>query len=127
LSFPAAAVMRNSNAPRKTAAKPSAFVGDVIRATFAIGEMHMRKRPHLITLTVLVASAQTPSVAQSKTASIFTQDSLKRLMREWHVAVEYVAYSRAASAPRRFVECEEDNLCAILTFQAHPQWGSRLP
>lgn len=49
-----------------------AFVGDVMRATFAVMEMHMRKRPHLVVLTELVAPAQTP-VAQSKTASTFAQ------------------------------------------------------
>ena len=50
-----------------------AFVGDVMRATFAVMEMHMRKRPHLVVLTELVAPEQTP-VAQSKTASTFAQE-----------------------------------------------------
>ena len=43
-----------------------------MRVTFAVMEMHMRKRPHLVVLTELVAPAQTP-VAQSKTASTFAQ------------------------------------------------------
>jgi hypothetical protein len=36
---------------RKTAAKPLAFVGDVMRATFAVMEMHVSKRPRLVILT----------------------------------------------------------------------------
>jgi len=44
-----------------------------MRATFAVMEMHMRKRPHLVVLTELVAPEQTP-VAQSKTASTFAQE-----------------------------------------------------
>jgi len=37
-----------------------------MRATLAIMEMHMRKRPHLVILREPVASMQTPSMAQSK-------------------------------------------------------------
>jgi len=41
-----------------------AFVGDVMRATFAVMEMHMRKRSHLVVLTELVASVLVASEDQ---------------------------------------------------------------
>ena len=89
-----------------------------MRATFAVMEMHMRKRPHLVVLTELVAPEQTP-VAQSKTASTFAQGlSLEESLLA-RVACRHGTrrvQSRCVSCPDALAEYEADNLCTALTF-----------
>jgi hypothetical protein len=98
-----------------------AFVGDVMRATFAVMEMHMRKRPHLVVLTELVAPEQ-PPVAQSKTASTFAQGlSLEESLLA-RVACRHGTrrvQSRCVSCPDALAEYEADNLRPDL--HGHPQ------
>jgi hypothetical protein len=130
LSFPTAgADGATQNARLKTAAKPLAFVGDVMRATFAVMEMHMRKRPHLVVLTELVAPEQTP-VAQSKTASTFAQGlSLEESLLA-RVACRHGTrrvQSRCVSCPDALAEYEADNLCTALTFTGIRRQRSHLP
>ena len=91
-----------------------------MRATFAVMEMHMRKRPHLVVLTELVAPEQTP-VAQSKTASTFAQGlSLSRSLLA-RVACRHRTHrvqSRCVSCPDALAKYETDNLCTALNFTA---------
>ena len=91
-----------------------------MRVTFAVMEMHMRKRPHLVVLTELVAPAQTP-VAQSKTASTFAQGlSLEESLLA-RVACRHGTrrvQSRCVSCPDALAEYEADNLCTALNFTA---------
>jgi hypothetical protein len=89
-----------------------------MRATFAVMEMHMRKRPHLVVLTELVAPTQTP-VAQSKSESTFAQGlSLEESLLA-RVACRHGTrrvQSRCVSCPDALAEYEADNLCTAVTF-----------
>ena len=83
-------------------------------------EMHMRKRPHLVILTELVAPAQTP-LAQSKTASTFAQGLSTEESLLARVACRHRTrrvQSRCVSCPDALAEYEADNLCTALTFTA---------
>jgi hypothetical protein len=90
-------------------------------------EMHMRKRPHLVVLTELVAPAQTP-VAQSKTASTFAQGlSRGKLVSESGMSPSNTPQSRCVSCPDALAEYEADNLCAALIFTGNRQTAKPFP
>ena len=127
LSFPTAGA-DGATQMRASKRRGSRF-GEGMHATFAVMEMQMRKRPHLVILTELVAPAQTP-LAQSKTASTFAQGLSTEESLLARVACRHRTrrvQSRCVSYPDALAEYEADILCTALTFTGIRRGRSNLP